>query len=210
MVVATHNRGKLGEILDRLRDLPVYFQLLDELGRRIDAPVEDAPTFTGNARKKALHYARFTDNLVLAEDSGLSVDALDGAPGVRSARFAGAGATDADRIRLLLTKLDGVRWDYRTARFVCAAAIARTGKILASFEGVSEGRITLEPVGSGGFGYDPIFYHDASDRTFAEMTRDEKFKVSHRGRALEQVERWLRDHLGIRPLAAPTPRRPVS
>lgn len=198
VVVATHNRGKIREILLRLQDLPVELKILDDLPG-MAAPVEDGTTFAANARKKALHYSSRTEHLVLAEDSGLMVDALNGAPGVRSARFAGAGATDADRIRLLLSLLDGVRWDYRTARFVCVAALARQGEVLASFEGMSEGRITLEPIGSSGFGYDPVFQHEGTGHTFAVMTPEEKARVSHRGKALDQLTAWLRDHLAAPP-----------
>jgi XTP/dITP diphosphohydrolase len=208
ILVATHNRGKIAEILHRLEDLPLELKILDDLPD-MPAPVEDGATFFANARKKALHYSRRTDLVVLSEDSGLAVDALDGAPGVRSARFGGSGATDADRIRLLLSKLDGVRWDYRTARFVCVAAVARQGEILASFEGQVEGRIAMEPTGSGGFGYDPVFIHEESGRSFADMTREEKGKVSHRGKALDQLALWLRGFMGEGPRKPhrPGPRR---
>jgi len=153
--------------------------------------VEDAPTFAGNAQKKALHYSRFADGLFLADDSGLEVDALGGAPGVQSRRFAGPGAADADNNARLLLLLSGVPPAKRTARFVCELALARAGQLLAQFRGVAEGVILDSPRGAGGFGYDPLFLDPHSQRTFAEFSAAEKLARSHRGRALRAMLDWL-------------------
>ena len=152
---------------------------------------EDAPTFAGNAQKKALHYSRFADGVVLADDSGLEVDALRGAPGVKSRRFAGPGATDADNNARLLLLLAGVPAARRTARFVCELALARAGELLAQFRGVAEGVILNSPRGAGGFGYDPLFLDPEGQKTFAEFTPEEKLARSHRGRALRAMLDWL-------------------
>src|SRR6185436_14280832 len=135
-----------------------------------------------NAIEKAVYYSRHAQGLLFAEDSGLEVDALGGAPGVRSARFAGEGARDEDNNRLLMEKLRGVV--DRTARYVCAIAVARDGKALRTFRGEVEGRIVDEPRGVNGFGYDPYFYYPPFGMTFAEASPERKLEVSHRGRAL--------------------------
>lgn len=193
VLLATRNPGKvkeLVEMLERGRFRVRGPDLLEKLPRA----VEDGPTFVANARKKAIHYSRHVKSLVLADDSGLVVDALGGAPGVRSARFAGANASDADRNWMVLRRLESVPWEKRTARFVCVIAIAFKGEALATFDGSVEGLIALEPAGTAGFGYDPIFYFPPMNRTFAEMTRPEKERVSHRGQALERAVAWLLDH----------------
>ncbi len=169
-------------------------------------PAEDGLTFEANARKKAVYYAEQAhragiievDGLVLADDSGLEIDAADGWPGVRSARVGGPAATDADRVRLVLHRLEGVPWEKRGARFRCVIAVAnRRDGILATFEGVAEGRIALQPAGAEGFGYDPVFFHEPAEMTFAEMTPAEKNRVSHRGQALERAGGWLLERAGI-------------
>jgi XTP/dITP diphosphohydrolase len=152
---------------------------------------ETASTFAGNAQGKALHYSRLTDGLVFADDSGLEVDALRGAPGVKSRRFAGPGATDADNRAKLLILLGGVPLAKRTARFVCELAVARHGELLAHFRAVSEGLILAAPRGEAGFGYDPLFLDPESDRTYAELSPTEKLARSHRGRALRAMLEWL-------------------
>ncbi|MBP7147604.1 MAG: RdgB/HAM1 family non-canonical purine NTP pyrophosphatase [Acidobacteria bacterium] len=200
--VATRNPAKLRELEQLLAGTRLKPYGPDFIGR-LPAAVEDAPTFEGNARKKALQYSAHLrsfrshrDDLVLADDSGLEIDALDGEPGVRSARLGGPSATDADRVRLVLRRMESVPWERRTARFHCvvAIALARHGEILASFSGVVEGLIAFEPKGSGGFGYDPIFFYPEAGMTFAEMTPEEKDSVSHRGQALERAVGWLRDY----------------
>ena len=152
---------------------------------------EDAGSFSGNAQQKALHYSRLVGGLVLADDSGLEVDALRGAPGVKSRRFAGPGATDADNNDKLLHLLAGVPAAKRTARFVCVLALAQAGQLLAPFRGVAEGMILDSPRGSGGFGYDPLFLDPESRMTFAEFSPEEKLARSHRGKALRAMLAWM-------------------
>lgn len=189
--LASRNPGKLRELEALLEETP-YRVIGGEKIARLAAPVEDGATFTANARKKALHYSRMMRDLVLADDSGLEVDALGGGPGVRSARICGGSATDEDRLRWILSQLERTPWEERTARFRCVIAIAQGGEVLADFEGSVEGRIAFEPEGSAGFGYDPIFYYPPMDMTFAEMSAAEKDHVSHRGQALRKAVDWLR------------------
>jgi XTP/dITP diphosphohydrolase len=149
---------------------------------------ETGETFEENARQKAIYYSRHAPGLLFAEDSGLEVDALGGAPGVRSARFAGENASDEDNNRLLIEKLRGV--GNRSARYVCAIALAEDGKVLQTFRGEVEGRIIDEPRGTNGFGYDPYFFYEPFQLTFAEAPPEQKLTVSHRGRALAQMLKW--------------------
>lgn len=152
---------------------------------------ETAPTFAENAAGKALHYSRFTADPVLADDSGLVVPALGGVPGVQSARYAGPNATDADRFRKLLDAMRGKLGYERRARFVCVLALAQTGRAIAVISNFVDGIITDSPRGSGGFGYDPVFYFERLDKTFAQMTREEKNQYSHRGHAFRGVIAFL-------------------
>jgi XTP/dITP diphosphohydrolase len=156
--------------------------------------VEDGDTFAANAILKAAYYAPLVAGLVFADDSGLVVDALDGAPGVRSARFAGEDASDAANNRLLLEKLRGVT--NRTARFVCAIALMEGGELRGVYNGAVEGMILEEPRGAGGFGYDPLFYYPPFGCTFGEAAAERKFEVSHRGaafRAMMTAQRFSSD-----------------
>jgi XTP/dITP diphosphohydrolase len=153
---------------------------------------EDGRTFRENASKKAAHYSRSADGLVFADDSGISVEALGGAPGVLSARFAGVGAGDEANNRKLLEELRrieaaGNTAPKRGAHYACALALARRGEILTVVEGRAEGQILDQPRGAGGFGYDPNFYYPPLGKTFAELTPDEKFQVSHRGEAFRKL-----------------------
>ena len=180
----TSNRGKLRE-----------FQLAAGPGFDIrsiaaPAPEEHGVTFEETAREKALYYGARQDGLVFADDSGLEVDALGGAPGVLSARFAGPSATDAENNALLLEKLRGV--GNRSARFVCVIALVRDGAFVKLFRGVVEGRIIDAARGAHGFGYDPLFYHEAFGCTFGEATDEQKMSVSHRGQALGAMFAFLR------------------
>lgn len=192
ILIATSNRGKLRDF----RAAAAVFSLeIDSLPHfdELPAVVEDEPDFAGNARKKAEHYSRFAaGELVLADDSGLEVDALGGAPGVKSARYAAdvlhANSSDAENNARLLRELAGM--ENRDARFVCVISAAREGREVASFRGEARGRILDEPRGSGGFGYDPLFYFPALDKTFAELTPEEKAKVSHRGGAFRKFLEW--------------------
>ena len=148
---------------------------------------EGAPTFAENAAGKALHYSRRGEGLVFADDSGLVVPALRGAPGVHSARYAGANATNAERIAKLLGELHGKAGGQREAYFVCAIALAERGRAIAVVTACVDGEILESPRGSGGFGYDPVFYFPALKKTFAELLAEEKNQISHRGKAFRKV-----------------------
>lgn len=196
LLLATHNQKKrkeLGSIMKGMEDIKVM--ILDDL--KIEPPiiVEDGKTFRQNAVKKAVTLSRFFDGLVLSDDSGLEVDAIGGKPGVRSARFARAKATDQENNVKLLKLLSNVPEKDRAARFVCTLALARKGHLLDSFEGSVEGKIVFLPKGKNGFGYDPLFLPKGQKKTFAEMPPSEKNKISHRALALEQLKKALNKYL---------------
>ncbi len=157
--------------------------------KSVQPPEETGSTFEENAAIKALYYARFTSDLVFADDSGLEVDALGGEPGVYSARYAGEGASDAANNELLLNRLRGEA--NRHARFVCAIALAHQGAVINSFRGTVQGEILEAPQGDGGFGYDPLFYHRPSRCTLAELSPEAKWRVSHRGQAVRALLSFL-------------------
>lgn len=161
----------------------------------LPAVVEDGESFAANARKKAAEYSRAagSPDLVLADDSGLEVAALGGAPGIYSARFAGEGATDQANNDLLLRRLAGVPPRRRQAAFVCVLAVAQAGVVLATFTGRAEGEILTAPRGANGFGYDPLFYSPAAGRGFGELTAAEKAGFSHRGQAARALLHWAKD-----------------
>jgi XTP/dITP diphosphohydrolase len=190
LVLATLNPAKGRELVALLGDVPFDVTLLAELP---DArlPDETGRTYAENALEKARAATRVTGALALGDDSGLEVDALDGAPGLYTARFGGPGLDDRDRWRLLLDKLRDVPPDQRTARFRCVIALAGAGRAETVVEGVAEGLIAAAPRGHGGFGYDPVFFYPPLDRTFAELSDDEKARVSHRGRALAAARALL-------------------
>jgi len=183
LLLATHNQGKLHEFQTLLAGTSLRVHSLADLGQSVEIE-ETGATFAANAILKAVEYSRASPDLTLADDSGLEVAALGEAPGVRSARYGGAGLTDEDRCRLVLKELEKVPWDERRARFVCVLALAQSGGLLRTFEGAVEGLIAFEPRGVGGFGYDPIFYYPPKARTFGELPRAAKDAVSHRGQAL--------------------------
>ncbi len=191
LLLGTRNPGKIHEIKLILGDIPIDLCSLNEFPH-VAVAVEDADRYAGNAILKAQFYARETGIVALADDSGLEVEALGGAPGVLSARYAGEHATDADRRNLLLSELIKTGSDNRRARFVCAIAIASVdGEVLNLSEGICEGTITFAPRGTSGFGYDPLFVPDGYNETFAELSDDVKNHISHRARALLK----LRDSL---------------
>ncbi|MCX7712662.1 MAG: RdgB/HAM1 family non-canonical purine NTP pyrophosphatase [Chthoniobacterales bacterium] len=189
VVLATRNPKKLLELQQLIG--PRWLVLGIDSLPPFPEPIENGKTFQENARIKALETSLHSPWLTLADDSGLEVDALNGAPGVRSARFAGENATDAENLELLLRKLEGVPEPARTARFQCALAVALRNNILAEFHGTVEGSIITNPRGVGGFGYDPFFVPIGSSLTFAEMNPDEKHKLSHRGKAMQKFRAWL-------------------
>jgi XTP/dITP diphosphohydrolase len=186
ILLATHNRGKLREFAEILADLPVEWITLDDAGIREEAE-ETGQTFEENARIKAEFYGRLTGLPTLADDSGLEVDALDGAPGVYSARYSGANATDQDRYRLLLKNMESVPQDQRSARFRCVIALARPDGQMITADGRVEGEIGSEPRGTHGFGYDPVFWLPEYAASLAELGPEIKNKISHRARAVEAI-----------------------
>ena len=196
LLLASSNRKKLAEIQPLLATLAIELVTPADVGGLPDV-VEDRPTFRENAAKKAISAARHTGLWALADDSGLEVEHLKGAPGVRSARFAGAQGDDAANNRLLAEKMKGVPLHQRGARFVCALALARPdGTLAAEITASAQGRILNSPRGDRDFGYDPYFLFDEegfpqTDRGFAEMSPEEKSQVSHRGRALRELARRL-------------------
>ncbi len=197
IVVATRNRKKVGEIARMLDGSGIKLLTLDEAalgpgGKKCPEVVEDEPDFRGNALKKAREVSLCTGRATLADDSGLVVDALEGRPGVFSARYAGEGSSDADNNTKLLRELEGVPPESRSARFVCCLALVLAGGEEFVFDGVCEGTISLEPRGRGGFGYDPLFIPEGDERSFAEMSGQEKDSLSHRGRAIKAFGGFVR------------------
>ena len=186
LLVATNNPGKKREYDQLLAPLSVKLCTPHDLGLSITVR-EDGRTYVENARIKAFHYLQASGLLTLADDSGLEVDALGGEPGPHSARYAGPGAGDADRYRLLLQKLDGVPWEQRAARFRCVLVLAVPGGETRSTEGTCEGIIAFEPQGSYGFGYDPIFYLPQYEKTMAQLPPEVKNRISHRARAVQKM-----------------------
>ncbi len=185
LVIATRNKGKSAEIGDLLKSYPIEIKNLDDFGP-IPTVEEDGKTFDENAHKKASSTARVLGLPVIADDSGLMVEALDGAPGVFSARYAGANATDQERCAKLLAEMR--RKTNRKAAFECVLSIAVPSGAALTYEARCEGLIAEKAVGFNGFGYDPIFYYPPLRKTFAELTRKEKGRVSHRGRAMQTLK----------------------
>lgn len=183
ILIATHNPGKFKEIRALLHNVPAAWVSLEDYSE-ISQPVEDGETFADNAGLKATYYSRCTGLWALADDSGLEVDALDGAPGVLSARYAGLPSDDAANNAKLMKALHGIEPQRRTARFRCAIAVADGNTILTTAQGVIEGLLIDEPRGNNGFGYDPHFWVPSYGMTTAQMPPARKNKVSHRGRAL--------------------------
>lgn len=183
-IVATKNKGKLREIKEILKNFPYEVLSMEEVGISKDIE-ESGKTYEENALIKAREVHNITGEIVMADDSGLEVDFLDGAPGIYSSRFAGEGASDEDRINKLLGLLEGVPFEKRTARFVCAIAVVFPKGKHFTVRGVCEGYISTKTEGEKGFGYDPVFYLPDYGMTIAQMEPDEKNKVSHRSRALK-------------------------
>ena len=213
LVIATGNKGKLREYQKLLSELPFNIVSLDDVGISLEVE-ETGNTFSDNAWLKALTYSKLTGMLTLSDDSGLEVDALQGQPGVHSARYGGDLTSDEERVSLLLKNIESVKWAERTARFKCVIAIAETKKAqfeqaeyanqgsskarpIASVVGSISGMIQYEPQGEDGFGYDPVFYLPSIKQTMAEMTLEYKNLISHRSDATRKVIQVLRS-LAIR------------
>lgn len=201
LVIATRNKGKTAEIRDLLKGFPVNIKNLDDFGP-VPHLEEDGDSFDENAYKKSSFTARILGMPALADDSGLLVEVLDGAPGLHSARYAGQRATDEQRCIKLLQEMEG-KFNRRAA-FECIISIAVPAGPALTYEARCEGLIAEQPAGSNGFGYDPIFFYPPYKKTFAEMTRKEKSLVSHRGKAFaelksefESVMIWIRQNLPV-------------
>jgi XTP/dITP diphosphohydrolase len=201
LVIATRNKGKTQEIKALLKGFPVDIKNLDDFGP-IPHLEEDGDTFDENAYKKASFAARILGLPALADDSGLMVEALDGAPGIHSARYAGENATDEQRYLKLLDDMKGKT--NRKAAFECVISIAVPTCPALTYEARCEGLITTEPAGSNGFGYDPVFFYAPLNKTFAQITREEKNRISHRGKALAELKSefdkvliWIRQQMPV-------------
>lgn len=194
LLIATHNRGKIAEYRLLLADLPVQVTSLEELGIEYEAP-ETGDTFAANAQQKAVAYVRLTGLRTWADDSGLEVDALEGRPGVRSARYGGAGLNDEDRYRRLLAEMEGVPESARSARFRCAVCIASPDGTDFVVEDTVEGMILRQPAGSYGFGFDPVFFLPEQGKTMAELSPNVKNRLSHRGKAARAAKLRLSELL---------------
>lgn len=190
LFLASSNRGKLREYCALVETFSsprkIALELLPGIDR-LPAFAENSPTFAENAARKALHYSRFTEEPVFADDSGLVVPALGGAPGVRSARYAGENAGDADRVRKLLEELRDKKGDARHGYFVCVIALARKGRAWAVVSDRVNGELLEAPRGARGFGYDPVFFFPPLGKTFAELSLSEKNRHSHRGKAFRKL-----------------------
>ncbi len=199
IVLATTNKNKVKEFQEMVKDLPIEIKSVADFGP-IPECIEDGETFDDNAYKKALHTAKILGLPAIADDSGLEVEALNGAPGVYSARYAGENATDEDNCQKLLKEMEGVV--NRKAKFQCVLSIAVPSGPALTYEGNCEGTLLTEKQGDSGFGYDPLFYYEPFGKSFAECNMEEKNKVSHRGKALAELKnefdnviKWLNQRL---------------
>ena len=190
LLVATGNPGKMREVSHILKGLPFQVLSLQDFGMSMTVE-ETGATFAENAVLKASAYCASAGMLTMADDSGLVVDALDGRPGVLSARYGGEGLTDPQRVELLLRELEGVPWEKRTARFRCVIALTWPGGQVETVEGVVEGVIQYEPEGCNGFGYDPIFHLPERGCTTAQLSTSDKNRISHRGQAVRKAAELL-------------------
>ena len=189
LLLATRNQHKTREVAQLLGD---EFQVVDLAGLAIGKIEETGNSFVENAALKAIAVSKGRELRVIADDSGLEVDALGGAPGIYSARYAGENASDTDNVDKLLRELRNVSDEKRSARFRCVIALAQNGKVLRTFEGIVEGRIVDLPRGAGGFGYDPVFQPNGFPQTFSEMATELKNNISHRAKAITALREALR------------------
>lgn len=194
LIVATKNKGKIAEIKKVLMSIPFEIVPMNEIGIEIDV-VEDGTTFEENALKKATEICKVSKNIVLSDDSGIEVDYLDGRPGIYSARFGGTDATDEDRNKILLNMLKDIPFEQRSARYVCAIAVAFPDGRYFVVRDTCEGFVGTECRGENGFGYDPLFYVRDYDKTMAELSMDIKNRISHRAKALEKMAVKIVDYL---------------
>lgn len=191
IIIASRNKGKLKEFKQLFQQEGISVLSLDDLDESIPEIEETGETFHENAKLKAEAVAAIVNEPVIADDSGLVVDALNGRPGVYSARYAGEPKDDVKNIEKVLNELKGVIDSERTARFIAVLALARPGKETIFFEGICEGTIAQEARGKNGFGYDPVFIPNQYNVTMAQLTEDEKNKISHRFHALQKLKNWL-------------------
>lgn len=194
LLLATTNPGKIQEYLELLAGVP--FTLTTPAIEDIYGDVEETGlTFKENALLKARYFMKESGLMTIADDSGIEVDSLGGKPGIYSARYGGPGLNDKDRVNLLLTEVRGLAWEQRTARFRCVIAIVWQSGAAITMEGSCEGYISYEPNGENGFGYDPIFFYPAMNRTFGELDATTKHHLSHRGKAARKVIQWFKENL---------------
>ena len=198
LLVATTNLGKKREIEDVLLHLPQKVLSLEDLKITASFP-ETGATFLENAKGKSLFYSRYWEGLTLAEDSGLEIAHLDGAPGIFSARFSGPQSTDRDNNDKVLRLLSGVPFEKRKARFVSFMVLSEKQTVIEQISGEVEGYVSFEEKGTFGFGYDPLFFYPPLTKTFAELLPEEKNRVSHRGQALVKLRAFLKEYLGAKP-----------
>lgn len=197
LLLATKNAGKIRELAELLADLPICLRGLSEF-RNVVEPEETGATFSENAVLKAKYYALQTGLWALADDSGLEIESLGGAPGIFSARYAGENVSYSEKMNKLLQEMNNTNSGNRRARFVCAMAVVdETGNIKFLSEGICNGKIAANPCGTNGFGYDPIFIPDGFSETFGELSNEIKQKISHRLRAIEKIIRFLCDYTAV-------------
>jgi XTP/dITP diphosphohydrolase len=192
LLIATNNKGKIHEFQALLKGIPYDLVTPDNISLKLDVE-ESGSTYEANAKLKALAFCAASGLLTLADDSGLEVDALNGEPGIRSSRYAGVAAADTNKVDYLLSKLNGIPEEKRSARFRCVIAIAKPDGQVVFCSGKCEGRIAFQPRGREGFGYDPVFYIPELGQTMAELTEDIKNQISHRGRAAQEAVKLLKN-----------------
>ncbi len=197
LLIATFNQGKIRELKEMLGGLPLTVKGLADFPN-VSEVEETGATFAENSVLKARSYAAQSGIMALGDDSGLEIEALNNAPGIYSARFAGENATDADKTKKILDELADTPLNRRAARFICHAAIAdQHGQIICQAQGICKGNIALRPAGENGFGYDPIFIPAGFDQTFGQLSSEIKRKISHRAQALEKIIRFLGDFIAL-------------
>lgn len=195
IIIATKNQGKVNEFKDMFQDSLVHVQSLLDLSVEVPDIEETGKTFQENAEIKAESVSKWFNKPVIADDSGLVVDALNGAPGVYSARYAGENKTDEEHYMKLLESLKDVPFQDRTARFICVLAFKEPEKKAVFFTGICEGKIAFEPLGNEGFGYDPVFIPEGDTRTMAQLLPEEKNRLSHRSEAIKEFAKWMNQYM---------------